>query len=124
MYEGALALKTRQKHIKVADWGTVNHYKSYPLADDEEDKKHLRRSKKEAKHDCEEFEEARKCCQSGGGGGLGGYRKRPYNPAGYYRDFQALDPVEQRTQWLHPPAINVLDTPETVEQAKGSGTLF
>ena len=42
----------------------------------------------------------------------------------------APDPVEQITQWLHPlpfpppPAINILDTPETAEQAKGSGTLF
>jgi len=35
----------------------------------------------------------------------------------------ASDPVEQITQWLHTPpplpAINVLDTPETAEQAKG-----
>jgi len=36
----------------------------------------------------------------------------------------APDSVEQITQWLHPPAINVLDTPETAEQTKGSGTLF
>ena len=40
--EGALTLKICQKHIKVVDrsrfgWGTVNHYKSDPLADDEDD---------------------------------------------------------------------------------------
>ena len=40
--EGASALKTRQKHIKVADrsdygWGAVRHYQSDPLADNSDD---------------------------------------------------------------------------------------
>jgi len=129
--EGVLALKICQKHIKVADrsrfgWGTINHYKSGPLTDDEDDEKHLHRSEKEVKHDYEELEEARKRRRGGSRGGFGGYRKRPYNlqtttmiPRG-----MAPDPVEQITQWLTPPVINVLDTPETAEQAKGSGTLF
>ena len=42
--ESASALKTQQKHIKVADrsrfgWGTVCHYQSDPLADNEDDEK-------------------------------------------------------------------------------------
>ena len=44
--EGASALKTRQKHIKVADhsdfgWGAVQRYQADPLADDSDDKKQL-----------------------------------------------------------------------------------
>ena len=78
--EGASALKTRQKHIKVADrsrfgWGTVRHYQSDPLADNEDDEKQFRRSEKEAEHEFREFEEASKRRR---GGGRGGWRWRPY----------------------------------------------
>jgi len=59
--EGVSALKTRQKHIKVADcsdygWGTVQRYQADPLADDSNNKKQLRRADKEAKRDFEESE--------------------------------------------------------------------
>ena len=78
--EGASAPKTWQKHIKVADRsrfgrGTVRHYQSDPLADNEDDEKQLRRSEKEAEHEFREFEEASKRRR---GGGRGGWRRRPY----------------------------------------------
>ena len=50
--EGASALKVRQKHIRVVDcsrfsWGIIRHYQNDPLADNEDDEKHLRRSLRE-----------------------------------------------------------------------------
>ena len=59
--EGAFTLKTRQKHIQVADrsdygWGAVHHYQPDPLADNSDNEKQLRRAEKDAKWDFKEIE--------------------------------------------------------------------
>ena len=59
--EGASALKTRQKLIKIADrsdfgWGVAHHYQTDPLADNSDDEKELRRTDKAARRGFEEKE--------------------------------------------------------------------
>ena len=51
--EGSKALATRQKHIKIVSWATVNHYMADPLADGPEDEKEIIRSENEARQDLE-----------------------------------------------------------------------
>ena len=85
--EGASTLKTRQKHIKVADrldygWGAVHHYQSDLLADNSDDEKQLRRADKEAKKDFEELEAFNR--KTARGGSWGGRRGRCYNPYKHY----------------------------------------
>ena len=81
--EGASALKTRQKHIKVVDrsdfgWGAVQRYQADPLADDSDDEKQLRRADKEAKRDFEESEAYNRKTREGGWGARRGRRFNPY----------------------------------------------
>ena len=66
--EGAKALATRQKFIKIADrsefgWATVKYYQSDPLASDSNDEKDLGRAEKEARRDTERQAGKRRCAR-------------------------------------------------------------
>ena len=124
--EGASALKTRQKHIKVADrsrfgWGTVRHYQSDPLADNEDDEKQLRRSEKEAEHEFREFEEASKRRR---GGGRGGWRWRPYPYAFWDPQWDTPGPSSRTGTAPTPPQPLMSLTPQRQIRPKVLGPCF
>ena len=93
LVEGALVLKTWQKHIKVGDhsdfgWGAIHHYQTDPLTDNSNDEKELRKADKVARWDYEKREAYFKRPQEGRiWNGRRGRRYKPYSVGRSYHQY-------------------------------------